>query len=348
MARIGDQTRDTIGSERLHTLRKIVRWLTRSYIVMIILGIIVGLQIAPVALDVGTDPVTGTVAVVPLAGGINGANSASVAARLKQARTDPDIDAVVLRINSGGGGAAASEEIYLEVAKTAQQMPVVTSVGSFSGSGAYYASLPSDHMFVKPATLVGNVGVIFTLPQELDPIEGIVATGPNKLTGADQREWYYKTDSIKRAFVNAVVEQRGEALTLSREEVAHGELYTGGEAVNNGFADEIGGIDAAISKAAELADLQRWNTRVLGYSDTVTFLTRTTYISADVEDKVLISPAAFVVPPEEAAAPNILMLPRSVVRAGLEDAAANGRSGTAVIPDPTRPMEVMTNESAPA
>lgn len=348
MARIGDQARGTIGTDRLATVRKIGRWLTRSYIVMIILGIIVGLQIAPVALDVGTDPVTGTVAVVPLAGGINGANSASVAARLKQARNDPNIDAVVLRVNSGGGGAAASEEIYLEVAKTAEQMPVVASVGSFTGSGAYYSAVPSDHIFAKPASLVGNIGVIFTLPQELDPIEGIVATGPNKLTGADQRSWYYKTESLKQAFVGAVVEQRGEALELSPEEVAYGELYTGGEAVQNGLADEIGGLDAAITKAAEMADLQRWNTRVLGYDGTVTFLTRTTYISADVEDKELISPAAFVVPPEDAAAPNVLMLPRSIVRAGLEDAKTEGRSGTAVIPEPTRPMEVTANESATA
>lgn len=347
MARIGDQARGPLSSDRWQTLRGAIHWLTRSYIVMIVLGIIVGLQVAPVVVDIGADPVQGTVAVVPLAGGIGGGNAASVAARLKQARNDPSIDAVVLRVNSGGGGAASSEEIYLEVAKTAEQMPVVTSVGSISGSGAYYGSVSSDYMFVKPASLVGNIGVVFTLPTDIDPIDGIIATGPNKLTGADRRGWYYKTESIKRAFVSAVMEQRGDALELSRNEVQSGELWTGAEAVENGIADEIGGLDAAITKAAEMADLQRWNSRVLSYDDTVAFLTQSAYLSANVEDKELVSPATFVVPPQDAAAPNILMVPRSIVRAGLEDAAEAGRTGTAIIPD-TEPGEVTANATRAA
>lgn len=328
MARIVDRIRRLVGAERIATVRRVLRWAARSYIVIIVLGIVVGLQIAPPVTDVATDPVSGTVAVVALEGGIGGSNAASVVSRLTQARNDPSVDAIVLRINSGGGGAAASEEIYLEVARTAEEMPVVASVSGGALSGAYYAAAGADEIFVKPASLVGSIGVFFIAPSSIGPIEQVITSGPNKLTGADQRDWYYKTESIKRAFVGTVAEERSDALELSSAEVAYAKIYTGGEAVDNGLADRIGGTRDAIERAGELAGLQRYDVKLQGYTGSVSYVTRVAYTASSVEGKQMMSPAQFVDPPDQAAAPNVVMLPPSAVRVGLE--ASNA---TAVAPE---------------
>lgn len=324
MTRLGRWIRRLATPERRDRATRLLRKASRSYIVIILLGVIIGLQVAPVVSQQVGQPGAGTVAVVTLSGGIDGGNAASVAQRLKQARNDPDVEAVVLRINSPGGGAAASETLYLAVRRTAEQMPVVVSVDSLAASGGFYAAAPADEILVKPASLVGSVGVIFVAPQSVPPLDQLITTGPNKLTGADQREWFYKTEAIQNAFVGAVVEGRGDQLDLTAEEVGYAKLYTGAEAVDNGLADRIGGIEDAIRRAAEMADLGRWNVRTLGYSGTVTFITRSAYVTSDAEQKELVSPRYFVNAPDESAAPTIVMLPDSVVRSALADAGSNG------------------------
>lgn len=344
MARIVDRIRRVVGDERWDTVRRIVDWAKQSYILIIVVGIIVGLQLAPPVSDIATDPVSGSVAVVPLEGGIGGSNAASVVQRLHEARNDPSVDAVVLSVNSGGGSAAASEEIYLEVAKTAEQMPVVVSVNGVALSGAYYAAVGGDEIFVKPASIVGSVGVFFIAPSSLGPIERVITSGPNKLSGADQREWFYKTESIKRAFVGAVVEQRSDQLELAPTEVAYAKIYTGSEAIENGMADHVGGTQAAIDRAADLAGLQRYDVKIVGYTGTVSFISRVAYASSMVDQKQMISPAYFVDPPDHETAPNVVMMPASAVRVGLED--SNATAVTADINQTIGATEVTQNASA--
>src|SRR6056297_2503409 len=90
----------------------LLRRIARSYVLFVVIGVVVGLALAPVAWNAtSTD---GTVAVVPVAGTIDGGTSAGVSAMLQRARSDSDVKAVVLLVNSGGGGAAASEELYLQ------------------------------------------------------------------------------------------------------------------------------------------------------------------------------------------------------------------------------------------
>lgn len=344
MARTRDRIRRVVGAERAATLRRITRRASQSYIIIIVIGIIVGLLIAPPVSDIVTEPVSGTVAVVPLEGSIGGSNAASVVERLNEARTDSSVDAVVVSINSGGGGAAASEEIYLAMANTAEEKPVVVSVNGGALSGAYYAAVAADEIYVKPASLVGSIGVIFIAPTPLGPIDQVITTGPNKLTGADQREWFYKTESIQRAFVGAVAEQRSEDLELSEAELGYAKIYTGGEAVDNGLADHIGGTDAAIQRAASLAGLQRYDVKLSGYSGTVTFITRVSYAASPVEQKEMMSPAEFLDPPDRETAPNVVMLPPFAVRVGIEDS-----NMTAVVPNPApndESIEVTGNASA--
>lgn len=312
-------------TSRRDTLRRIGRWARRSYLVVIVIGVVVGLLVAPIASDAVSEPESGSVAVVPIEGSITGGNAASVASRLEQARSDSSVEAVVLRINSGGGGAAASEEIYLAVARTAAQKPVVASVNSGALSGAYYAAVPADAIYVKPASLMGSIGVIFVAPQPVGPIQGYVVSGPNKLTGADHREWVYKTESIKNAFVGAVMQQRGDRLQLSRTEVTYAKIYSGSEAVDNGLADQIGGMQTAIARAANLAGVSNYNVKTIGYDGTVQYLTRAAYVASETEDKELISPSLFVGTPDEVTSPQIVMLPPSVVEAALHDEGATAR-----------------------
>ncbi|MDZ7701285.1 MAG: S49 family peptidase [Halobacteriales archaeon] len=323
MTRLGRWLRGLFTEDRRERAYGLLRKGSRSYIVIVLLGVVIGLQVAPVVSQFAADPVAGSVAVVTLSGGINGPNAQSVADRLREARQNPDIDAVVIHVNSGGGGAAASETLYLAVKRTAARMPVVVSVDSIAASGAYYAAAPADEVFVKPASLVGSVGVIFVAPQSVPPLDRLLITGPNKLTGADLREWSYKTEAIQNAFVGAVVDGRGDDLELTPEELAYAKLYSGGEAVDNGLADRIGGLEAAVRRAAQLAGLARWDVTTLGYTGPVTFVTRSAYTTATAEQKRLVSPQYFVAAPEQTVAPTIVMLPPSVVRAALVDIDPN-------------------------
>lgn len=319
MSGIADRTRRTSGGDRWRTVRRAVGWISRSYVVIVLLGIVIGLQVAPVVSDLTAGPVSGTVAVVTLSGGINGANAASVGARLKRVREDPEIEAVVLRVNSGGGGASASEEIYMEVKRTAERMPVVVSINSIAASGAYYSAAPADVIFAKPTSFVGSVGVYFTAPQSTPPIDILITTGPNKLSGGDLRGWQYQVETARRAFAGAVIASRGDALELTEEELSYAKLYSGAGAVDNGLVDEIGGLQDAINRAAGMAGLQRHRTRLLGYDSTVSFVTQTAYIAAETDDKELISPAYFTNEPGSTAVPNLLMLPPSVVERAIAD-----------------------------
>ena len=339
-------TGERLGGERDRhgRLRRLLRWALSSYVVLIALGIVVGMQVAPVVSDVAPGPSRGTVAVVPLQGGIDGGNAASVVSRLDRARENPGVDAVVLLVNSGGGGAAASEEIYMAVRRTAKQKPVVASVGGIAASGAYYAMAPADLIVVKPSSFVGSVGVTFVAPADTAPLDRHVITGPNKLTGADLREWQYKIEAARRAFAGAVVDGRGDALSLTTEELSYAKLYTGSEGVDNGLADRIGDTEDAIRAAAAMADVSQYRTTVMGYQGTVSFVTQRAYVASPMLDKELVSPATFVRDPRAVAVPNPLMLPASVVRAGvlarIDDRAGEPASAAATSNATGPPTEV--------
>lgn len=290
---------------------------SRSYIFIVIIGILIGLQIAPMFGAMASTQTSGNVMVIPIFGGIDGQSSARVMSQLQQARDDPTVEAVVLQINSGGGAVAPSQDMYMAISKTAEEMPVIASVDGLAASGAYHAAVGADQILVKPGSLIGNVGVFMTLPQDLPPIDIIIATGPEKLTGADQRDWYYKVEGMKNSFVNTVVTNRGDALELTPEEVASGELWTGTEAVENGIADRYGTIDDAIESAANDAGLSQYSVTVMSPQDPVMFVTHAAYVSADVESKERISPSYFVGSPENTVAPNAVMLPPSVVKTAL-------------------------------
>lgn len=291
-----------------------------------VLGLLVGLLLAPVAFQ-ATSTTPGTVAVIPIEGGIDGTSAAGISAQLRKARTDPSIDAVVLVSNSPGGGASASETLYLEVSRTAEQMPVVASVDAMAASGAYYAVAPADRVYAKPSSLVGSVGVFVTTPTDPQPIDEVVASGPKKLSGGNERDWAYKTESLRRAFVGAVFASRGKKLTISRSELSEANLYTGAQAVRNGMVDEIGGSGAAIREAARRAGLDDYRVTVLRPTNETVFISRANFVASSAADKRLVSPTYFVGSlGEDPTVPNVLMLPPSVISAAVEADAANATS----------------------
>ncbi|WP_435068990.1 S49 family peptidase [Haloplanus sp. C73] len=306
-------------------IRALLTRIARSYVLFVVIGVVVGLAVAPVAWDATSTE--GTVAVVPVSGTIDGATAAGVSSMLQQARADPDVKAVVLLVNSGGGGAAASEELYLQTKRTANEMPLVTSVDASAASGAYYTIAPSDHIYTKPASTVGSVGVLATTPQELEPTGVVSTTGPNKLTGGDEREFNYILESLGNAFISAVFEQRGDELSLSRTEVEQARLYSGTQAVQNGMADSIGGRQAAVEHAANEADLDNYDVRVMRPGGTTRFLSRSNYVASTAPNKTMVS--ASYLYGETPTEPVFLMVPAAYVDPAANDSAGGGATANA-------------------
>jgi len=227
----------------------------QSYALVVAAAVLLSAILAPVAYDRATAP-DGTVAVVSVEGFISSNSVSSVQEDLREARENESIDAVVLNVDSPGGSAAASEQLYLSVQRTAQEMPVVASVKSTGASGAYYAMLPARDIYVTPASIVGSVGVRGGTPGPSLP--GEIKSGPDKASAtADQRRAQIET--LQRAFVGSVMKHRSDDLELSRTEVAHAKVYTGARAVDNGMADRVGSTSEAIERAASAAGLEDYD-----------------------------------------------------------------------------------------
>jgi protease-4 len=230
------------------------------YIVVIAAAVVTAAVVAPAVSSAlqETDDDEPVVAVLTLRGGTSADNVNQLTEDLREARTNDSVEAVVLRIDSPGGPVASSEELYLAVNKTASEMPVVAYVEGSAASGGYFGIVPSDAIVVKPSSNVGSIGVVVAAPLELielvgDQQETFVRSGPDKAQ-ISKDSIRNDLETLKNAFVGTVMTHRGDELALSRQEVARGDIYLGTEAVQNGFADQIGDIDTAIALAAERSD----------------------------------------------------------------------------------------------
>ena len=123
--------------------------------------------------------------------------------------------------------------------------------------------MSDDTIYAKPASIVGSVGVRAALPQDVEPNDVVGTTGPNKLTGGDSREFFALLESLQTAFLNAVYENRGDRIDLTRAELAEAQIYSGTQAVQNGLADRIGDRESAVRAAAEAAGLSRYDVELL-------------------------------------------------------------------------------------
>ena len=194
----------------------------------------------------------------------------TLAKQIREARLDDDIKSVVLRVNSPGGSALASDIIWREMVLLQQTKPVVVSMGGYAASGGYYISVPADYIIADKLTLTGSIGVIatmFTAQKLLNDRLGIttdyVRTSPNAggidftapMTARNKQTMLESIDAIYNTFTSHVAEGRN----LAKERVlaiAEGRVWSGTEALEIGLVDANGGLFEAIAKAANLADLK--------------------------------------------------------------------------------------------
>ncbi|MCI4647620.1 signal peptide peptidase SppA [Phaeodactylibacter sp.] len=194
---------------------------------------------------------------------------------IKEARKSDRIKAIVLRVNSPGGSAMASENIWKEIRLTQEAgKPVVVSMGDYAASGGYYISAAADSIFAEPNTLTGSIGVFSLIPDASDLMNdklgihfdtvktgdfslGITPFFPMSPQGA--RLMQIRTDSMYETFLQRVSEGRG----LPRDSVhaiAQGRVWTGNAGLKIGLVDALGGLDRAIDAAATLAELDEYRT----------------------------------------------------------------------------------------
>ncbi len=207
------------------------------------------------------------IAVVEIRGVIT--QSSGVIEELQQYGEDEGVKAIVLRIDSPGGGVGPSQEIYREVMKIKSKKKVVTSMGSVAASGGYYIACASDLILANPGTITGSIGVLmeFTNFEELFKkigIKGVVVkSGEYKDMGSPLREMSPEEkrilqsviDNVHQQFIQAIVEGR----RLDRErvlQVADGRILTGQQAKQLGLVDQIGNLQDAIDAAAKLVGIE--------------------------------------------------------------------------------------------
>ena len=188
---------------------------------------------------------------------------------LAKFRKDGSIKAVVVRIDSPGGGVSPSQELYEEIRRTVREKPVVVSMGSVAASGGYYIACASQKIFANPGTITGSIGVIlqFTNFEELLKKIGfrmeVVKSGPYKDVGNPGREMTAEekaylqdmVDNVHQQFVRDVA--RGRRMQVEKvQEVADGRIFTGEQAMELGLVDELGNLKDAIDAAAKMAAIK--------------------------------------------------------------------------------------------
>lgn len=201
---------------------------------------------------------TPQIAVIRIEGDIWGDYTAYLSQALEEASSDPAVQAVVLDIASPGGEVTASESLYYDVLRLREQMPVIASVNELAASGAYYVAAAADQIYAKPASEVGNIGVISLLPDSDLVDEKLLTTGPFKLSGGPQVTYVRQMEMLKETFLAAILAQRADRLIVTAEVLSRGELYVGLQAQQMGLIDEIGSQADAITDAARMAKLRHY------------------------------------------------------------------------------------------
>jgi len=200
------------------------------------------------------------------------------AQELRTLRENSRVSAIVLRVNSPGGSATASEAIQRELSLAAAAKPVVVSMGSVAASGGYWISTPAQWIFAEPVTVTGSIGVfgvffnIEGLSEKLGLNFETVKTGrfadagaiDRPLTAAELAVAQRSVDWIYDKFIERVAEGRGLAPDFVHE-IAQGRVWSGMAAQRLGLVDELGGLDEAIAYAAEAAGLEKGRYRVSEY-----------------------------------------------------------------------------------
>ena len=192
----------------------------------------------------------------------------TIAEALEEAGEEEDVRAIVLRINSGGGSALASDQLWRKLRKVSEKKPVVVSMADAAASGGYYVASGANAIIAEPASLTGSIGVFFLRPalsglyRKLDIGSEILARGRHAAIAAgdepftpEQRE---RTSHFVRALYQDFVERVSTGRGVSTEEVdrlGQGRIWLGEAALARGLVDELGGLYAAVKRAKVEAEL---------------------------------------------------------------------------------------------
>lgn len=201
----------------------------------------------------------------------------NIRAALIKAREDDRVKAVVMRVNSPGGSALVSDIIWREVVLTKEEKPVVISMGNVAASGGYYISCAANYIFADPTTITGSIGVFGVIPNvsgfmtkklgitfdEAVTNENANFITINKAMTPYQREVVQNSvERVYESFIGKVADGRN----MSKEDVdriGQGRVWSGTQALEIGLIDELGGLNAAIVKAAELAETDNYKLQSL-------------------------------------------------------------------------------------
>ena len=198
-----------------------------------------------------------------------------VCADLEELANDDDVKAVVIRVNSGGGDAYASEQLWHQVSMLKKKKPVVVSMGDYAASGAYYMSCPASWIVAQPNTLTGSIGIFAAIPdasnlitQKLGVKFDEVKTNRNSNFGnVMARPFNSEELGYLQAYVNRGYElfrkrvADGRRQSVDRiEAIAQGRVWLGSDAIAIHLVDQLGGLPDAIAKAAQLAKLDSYCT----------------------------------------------------------------------------------------
>lgn len=208
----------------------------------------------------------------------SGAGSTTIRAALEKARNDPDVKAVVLRVDSPGGSAIASDIMWEAATRLGSEKPLVVSMGQVAGSGGYYVSIPGDTIFAEASTITGSIGVVGGKIIWNDLWEhklGVTTTEFQRGTHAGlwsmnrpwteaERAWVQNwMNGIYEQFKGRVMKSRGDRIRGTLEDSAGGRVYTGRQALERGLVDRIGGLADAIEYAARKVGLENYEVYVL-------------------------------------------------------------------------------------
>ncbi len=253
---------------------------------------------APVTWDEQFVSGTGTdkIAVLPVEGAIGdggggvlggqGATPENLNSQLMQAAEDDSVRAIVIEVNSPGGGVVASDQMYRDILdfKRETRKPVVVSMGDTAASGGYYISMAADRIVANPATITGSLGVILSYlnyedaAKRLGLKQVVIKSGPYKDIGSPTRDLTAEERRILQDLIDDSYNQFVEVIDagragLTREQVlplANGRIYSGKDAKEVGLVDVLGDLDTAAGEARKLAKLDE--ATVVRYEQTPGFL----------------------------------------------------------------------------
>ncbi len=217
------------------------------------------------------------IAIVYAAGDIDGTSTDGIVSSdlikdLKKIRIDDDVKAVVLRVNSPGGSAYGSEQIWKEVDAIRAVKPIVVSMGDYAASGGYYISCAANYIIAEPTTLTGSIGIFGIMPNAAGLINKVGLTFDNVKTNkySDMPDFTRPMNGDEKMLIQSYIE-KGYDTFITRcadgrkktkaeiDSIGQGRVWTGKMALEIGLVDALGNLSDAINKAAELAKVEKYS-----------------------------------------------------------------------------------------